>query len=1611
MQCGIKATAISLLLALQGFSAPVISEFMADNVTTATDEDGDFSDWIEIHNPDATPVSLDGWYLTDSAGKLDKWTFPALSLPPGGFLIVWASSKDRRVPGAPLHTNFSLAKAGEFLALVRPDGATKEQEFTPAFPPLATDTSYGSRFDSTTFLSAGATGKYRIPTNAGNPGASWMGVAFPDGSWASGPSGYGFGVELPGINLRQVSKNGSMTGLDDALNLISLPENDPQVLDSRSEIYQTLNLLGDGSDGHYAGNDIYPPGGSDDNFAVVGTGSLTIPTAGTYTFGLNSDDGGCIDIDGVRVMTDDSFHGSEDHFGTITLTAGVHSFQVVMFEGGGGNCLEFFAAPGSRSFFDDAVFRLVGDVANGGLAASTTPPEAGGAVGTDLKTAMSGRSGAFVRMPFSSDGAGSATAMSLVMRYNDGFAAWLNGAPVASANAPALPVWNSVATATRTNQATLRRQGFDVAASLPQLVNGENVLAIHGLNSSTVDADFLVLPELVMGNLNSGLAPAYFGGALATPGWINGVPSSLGKIADTSFSVKRGIFTAPISVAITTPTPGAIIRYTTDGSTPSESHGLVYSGPLAISSTTVLRAVGTLADWESTNVDTQTYLFPDDVLVQSPDGSPYPGWPATSGTSQVLDYGMDPQIVNHANPEIGGPATVKAALIALPTLSITTDLPNLFNIDGSQGIYSNPYNRGFSWERPASVEWINPPDGENPNGTSEFQIDAGLRVRGGFSRSTDNPKHALRLVFRSDYGKSKLEYPLFGPDAAQIFDKIDLRTAQNYSWSFGGDSQNTFLREEACRQAQLDMGQPGSHVRYVQLYLNGRYWGLYDLDERPEAEFSETYLGGKADEYDCIKSEGDVGYTTGATDGNLDAWQELYNKAKICRSSPTNANFFKMMGLSADGLTPSADPVLLDADNLIDYMLITFWSGNLDGCVSNFLGNDKANNWFGSRRRENNPGEGFRFFVHDFEHALFNVNEDRTGPYTSANESNFSYYNPMFIHQDLLGNAEYRLRWADRIHRHMFNDGALTPAAWSDRFGKLSPVVDSAIAAESARWGDAKRATPLTRLDWRNARNDLLTYPSPRNPVVLNQLRADGLYPTVDAPEFTPYGGSRPQGTEVALSGPAGATIYYMPDGSDPRAPGGAVRPGAQIHVANATSETFIPWSASGWSYLGNGSNQGTSWRSGSYDDSAWPVGTAELGYGDNDEATVVPVSDPRPATCYFRRKFTLADASQINNLSVTVNYDDAYAVYLNGVRIAGNLPVDPAYNYYTGSAVEGNPAITTAVSPAVLQEGVNTIAVEVHQSASSSSDLSMNLSLDATRITNASDPLVLQGIGPKVLRARAFSGSVWSALSEVNYLVGTVPATQGNLIVSEIGYRPAAPNGNAEFLELFNTDAVNGIDLSGARFTRGIDYTFPSATTLLPGGRVLLVEDGGAFESLYGPALQFDGVFANSTGLSNTGERLTLESASGEILLDFTYGVDFPWPTSANAGGRSLVFTGGDPSDPSSWRPSAGANGNPGSSDAIPLAPGGDLLGYALSDPAPGFDLGGQTFSVSRRLGADSASLTPEWSTDLGTWQTAPLILISDIPDDAGNSTLTWKLDPLPVGQAFLRVRVTEKP
>jgi hypothetical protein len=619
-----------------------------------------------------------------------------------------------------------------------------------------------------------------------------------------------------------------------------------------------------------------------------------------------------------------------------------------------------------------------------------------------------------------------------------------------------------------------------------------------------------------------------------TPGSLN-MDLYEGFVAEPVVSPERGFYDSEILVTLHTDTEGATIYYTTDGSEPAEPggrfpRGRVYQESLRLTQTTCLRARAIKPNWRPSAIVTHTYLFVQDVVRQSPGGqSPGVGWPTGSVNSQVLDYGMDPDVVNDPRYK----DLMDDALLSIPSISLVTKLENLFDRD--KGIYVHATAEGRAWERPVSVELL------NPDGTAGFAIDAGLRIRGGFSRASGNPKHAFRLFFRPEYGPSRLHFALFGDEGTDEFENLDLRCSQNYSWSFQGDRQNTNVREVFSRDLQGEMGQPYTRSRYYHLYLDGQYWGLYQSQERAEAAYAASYFGGDKEDYDAVKSESGP-YSMTATDGNLEAYRRLYDAARAGLGD--SQRYYQIQGLNPDG-TPNPDyERLLDVDNLIDFMIIEYYTGDRDGPGGRFT--NRPNNTYGIYNREH--PDGWKWFQHDNEHTLgvSNSETNLVTPFTTAG-AQWQYFNPHWLHEQLARfNPDYRLHFADHVYRYFFNGGLLTPPASIARIQRRARQIDLAIIAESARWGDAKHHPPYTRQDWQNEIDRLVNnYLPGRTQVVLGQLKSVGWYPDLDPPAFSPQGGHVSRNAMLQLSA-AGGTIYYTLEGADPRLPGGPLNAAAQ---------------------------------------------------------------------------------------------------------------------------------------------------------------------------------------------------------------------------------------------------------------------------------------------------------------------------------------------------------------------------------------------------------------------------------------------------------------------------------
>jgi hypothetical protein len=965
------------------------------------------------------------------------------------------------------------------------------------------------------------------------------------------------------------------------------------------------------------------------------------------------------------------------------------------------------------------------------------------------------------------------------------------------------------------------------------------------------------------------------------------------------YSQASGLFNTPFTVEISVPEPGCRIRYTTDGSIPTETSTL-YTGPLTISKTTCIRAAAFKDKYVPGKTSTRSYLFLADAINQPalPEGFP------SMWKNVAADYQMAPDVTTHATY---GPL-MEPSLRSLPAISIVTSLDNLFN--ASTGIYVNPLQEGVAWERPVSMEII------KPDNSDVFQIDCGLRIQGGAFRSFDlTRKKSFRLLFKRDYGPGKLNYPLFDDPDIIGLDTLVLRAGANdgYSWSSARLTEQ-YIRDEFGRSLQRDSGNAGAHGTFVHLYINGLYWGLYNAVERPDHAFGAKYYGGNKEDWDAINS-GDV------TNGDLTAWNTLLGK---CRAGMTTmAAYQEILGNNPDGTRNPAYPVLIDAANYIDYMIINFWGGNGDWPWRNY--------WMGRLRTEDSTG--FKFYCWDYESTIgspFAV----TDKVSSNNDQGVGE-----LHRWLKENAEYRMLFGDRVHRLFFHGGIFAPDKLIARYSALADKVESSIVAESARWGDMHYQPSLGLNEWIAERNWVLnTYLPPRTAVVLEQMRANGLYPQTAAPAFfvdggDQHGGYFNAGQVLSMSCPGSGydeTVLV--------AEGQSVR----VHVPT-TNALGLTWTAPGFV-------PGTGWTDGS---TGTGVGyERDSGYeswiGTNVEGSMYNKS----TSVFLRIGFNYDGIKPIEQLILNMKYDDGFIAYLNGTEVCRSTNIS---NDTPGSAQAANHEAGTSYESFditghknLITAGTNVLAIHGINYSTTSSDmivlprlLMRTAAQDNTTpiwfTTDGSDPRLPGGAvnpaavhysGPLAMsetehvKARSLNNGDWSALNEA---VFAQRATTDNLRITEIMYHPADPN--TEFIELTNIGS-EAISLNKVAFTNGITYTFGDVV-LNPGAYVVVVENAAAFEARYGTGVNVAGQYSGF--LDNAGEKIRLVDAMGAVIHEFAY--KDSWFDITDGKGFSLTIRDAARTAPelwgdkSGWRPSGTVGGSPGADDAGSVPAAGSVV------------------------------------------------------------------------------------
>ena len=371
------------------------------------------------------------------------------------------------------------------------------------------------------------------------------------------------------------------------------------------------------------------------------------------------------------------------------------------------------------------------------------------------------------------------------------------------------------------------------------------------------------------------------------------------------------------------------------------------------------------------------------------------------------------------------------------------------------------------------------------------------------------------------------------------FDNLILDGVLNHSWLHSDQHRMAqYIQDQYVADLHNAMGGASPYGFFAHLYINGLYWGMYYVHDRPDHAWAAEMFGGDKDEYHAVKhSPGDV-INNGNGKSAFDSLQAMVAMARQVQNDPNNLELW-------DNFTQQ-----LDIDNFITYLLANWLAGNHDW---------PQKNWYATAR----DGGPWRFHSWDAEHVTDTLNNN------SLRQS------PLGLHLSLSTNAEYLTRMADLIYKHFFNDGVLSVAGSTALWVRRMEEVDRAIVGESVRWGDNRSSVPHTRSDWLdyNGENGKLTnFFATRSDVVMNQIRTAGLFPDTDPPTYNLRGGKVTSSFEIELAALQGA-IYYTTDGSDPRAPGGGISPQAIAYTGgfrlpkNSTVKARA-WNDGQWSAL-----------------------------------------------------------------------------------------------------------------------------------------------------------------------------------------------------------------------------------------------------------------------------------------------------------------------------------------------------------------------------------------------------------------------------------------------------------
>jgi hypothetical protein len=1655
------------LLPLPAAAGVRLNEIMASNTRTLQDEDGAWSDWIELYNSGPAATDLGGMFLTDDRLLKTKWAFPVgATIGPNDYLVVFASSKNRRVPGGILHTNFGLASEGEYLALVAADGVTVVSSFAPAYPAQIADVSYGPGIGpavgSVSLVPPHATAKYHVPAAPVND--AWRGgAAFDDSAWSTGAFEFGYDTLPTTYSAYTIASGmagnqnfGGSLGMDFIVNqpiaitdLGCFDANGNGISGSSTNIRVQIFTRNDGGTPNDPSDDTGGPAllTAPLSFTAASPGTLigghrfknlTSPLElppGSYTvvaWGFNATNSNGNNFGG--------FNTTDTGNGLLTFTGRSRYGTAGQFPGTVDTHLAQYGA---------GTFRFHGFSTTNTLAAMKN-------INASLLT----------RQTFTVPANSALSSLTLDITCDDGFVAWLNGIEIARHHAPATLLHNSTATAAAHLHQTL-------AIPATALQSGPNILAIQSLNLAASDSDFLL--DATLTGRGGTVAMVYL--TTATPGSANGTGTLANHVliseihcdpvdSKSQFVEFIELFNplaTPVDVSGWAFTQG--VAFTFPAATVIPAGGYLVIGEKPAHLLTYLDCTGALGPWTGSLANDGEEIVLTNAAGTVIDRVSYATgfpWPTVgedpSPSLQLIHAGLDSNLGGswRSTPPTPGAANSPATYAVPPAIRQVNHLPaaplsgepvivtaKVTDPDGVETVtleYQNVVPG--SYLRLTDSAWITAwtslpmrDDGTGGDAVADDDIFTAT-VPGTIQQhrhliryritARDRLSDSIRVPYPDDACPNFAWFCYNGVPAWTGAAKPGTTVAATFPAATMNKVRAWHLlsRESDVLACQYSASDDGSyryegafvidgtvydHVRYRvkgqnSTFVNGKNKWKFKFNRGRELELSDD------------RGQGIGTVRTLNLSSLTEPWAK-WNRGLAGLDEAAAFKLFNLTGVAAphtrflqlriiDGATEANPADQYDGDLWGLYLAF----GNLDNRFKEALGLPDGN-LFQLQAAQNEltgQGRGQPGDLSDLN-AFISAYSNSSQPegWFRANVD-LTKYSSWRAVTEAINNSD-RCEQQNMAYFRNPNDGRWSIHPWDsdllyEQLDRWGPQGTQSHSAYEQVQNAFKH--PAIRIEWQNRCREL-------QDLLLNSDQAAKVMDEI-------------------VSFTANESPRVIP--ANPLQPGYTVNPG------------FIEVDRRMWDWHPRSNAKGIFYVN------PYPIGTAIGTEGPYPAFRTLATGD-FSGMLKWTKDFIATDPHGGGRLAAmaagTVN-----PLTLATGETPAAIPATPTLSYAGPAGFPAN-ALVFQSGPFKAAGGTPFAAMEWR--VGEISDPSVPGFDPATPWIYEVTPVWASGIlttfrasitpptthlaAGHTYRARlrhqnaAGHWSHWSTPLEFTASAALPGNLATDLVITEIMYNP--PEGsNLEFIELRNISASGPLNLTGVQFTTGVVWTFPDGATVAPAGYLLVVRDRAAFEAKYGTGLPIAGEYLTSS-LDNGGETLTLSLGPSQPLRVIPYDDAAPWPTAPDGSGASLALiapeTNPDHGLAANWR---AGTANPGATDATRYAawkiargltndgdPDGDgipnFIEYALAgDPSandrrilPVFTRNGDnsfTVTMTRALLADDVGWELQQSPELMGWQPVPGVSLQTRSATATTETLTLAIPalvPAP-GTRFFRFR-----